>query len=42
MNKTLLCTLLLAAGFAVSARAEEGRLLRFPTTTGTDVVFSYA
>ena len=42
MNKTLLCTLLLAAGFAVSARAEEGRLLRFPTTNGTDVVFSYA
>ncbi len=42
MNKALLCTLLLAAGFAVSARAEEGRLLRFPTTNGTDVVFSYA
>ena len=42
MNKTLLCTLLLAAGFAVSARADEGRLLRFPTTNGTDVVFSYA
>lgn len=42
MNKTLFCTLLLAAGFAVSARAEEGRLLRFPTTNGTDVVFSYA
>ena len=42
MNKTLFCTLLLVAGFAVSARAEEGRLLRFPTTNGTDVVFSYA
>ena len=42
MNKTLFCTLLLAAGFAVSARAEEGRLLRFPTTNGTEVVFSYA
>lgn len=42
MNKTLFCTLLLAAGFAVSVRAEEGRLLRFPTTNGTDVVFSYA
>ena len=42
MNKSLLCTLLLVAGFAVSARAEEGRLLRFPTTNGTDVVFSYA
>ena len=42
MKKHLLCTLLIAAGFAVSARAEEGRLLRFPTTNGTDVVFSYA
>ncbi len=42
MNKPLFCTLLLVAGFAVSARAEEGRLLRFPTTNGTDVVFSYA
>ncbi len=42
MTKPLFCTLLLVAGFAVSARAEEGRLLRFPTTNGTDVVFSYA
>ena len=38
----LLCALLLAAGVAGTARAEEGRLLRFPTTNGTDVVFSYA
>ena len=42
MIKKLLCTLLVMAGFAVSARADEGRLLRFPTTNGTDVVFSYA
>ncbi|MBO4917022.1 MAG: PD40 domain-containing protein [Bacteroidales bacterium] len=42
MIKKLFCTLLIVAGFAVSARADEGRLLRFPTTNGTDVVFSYA
>ena len=42
MIKRMLCTLLVMAGFAVSARADEGRLLRFPTTNGTDVVFSYA
>lgn len=42
MRKFLLCSLLLAAGAVGTARAEEGRLLRFPTTNGTDVVFSYA
>ena len=41
MKKLLLCSLL-AASFAFAAQAEEGRLLRFPTTNGTDVVFSYA
>ena len=42
MRRFLLCTLLLTAGMVLTARAEEGRLLRFPTTNGTDVVFSYA
>ena len=42
MKRFLLCTLLITAGFAGIARAEEGRLLRFPATNGTDVVFSYA
>ena len=42
MTRKIICTLLIAAGFALSASADEGRLLRFPTTNGTDVVFSYA
>ena len=41
MKRLLFCSLLIA-GLAVTLRAEEGRLLRFPTTNGTDVVFSYA
>lgn len=42
MKKNLfLCALLLAAG-CIAAEADEGRLLRFPSTNGTDVVFSYA
>ena len=41
MKKLLIiCALLSTLGMAL--RADEGRLLRFPTTNGTDVVFSYA
>lgn len=39
--KRILLTLLLG-GTALSASAEEARLLRFPATNGTDIVFSYA
>lgn len=42
MKRFLLSALLMAAGLSGAASAEEGRLLRFPTTNGTDVVFSYA
>ncbi|MDO5442229.1 MAG: PDZ domain-containing protein [Bacteroidia bacterium] len=41
MKRLLLCSII-TASFALTAAAEEGRLLRFPTTNGTDVVFSYA
>ena len=43
--KRILATITLLsalAGSAVAASAEEARLLRFPATNGTDVVFSYA
>ena len=33
---------LLTAGIATTASADEARLLRFPATNGSDVVFSYA
>ena len=42
MKRFLLCVLLIATGMTYTAFAEEGRLLRFPTTNGNDVVFSYA
>ena len=42
MKKVFLLSML-AMGFAVGAYAQdEARLLRFPATNGTDVVFSYA
>lgn len=41
MNKKIFFATLLASQFAL-AKAEEGRLLRFPTTNGSEVVFSYA
>lgn len=41
MKKKLLLSLLLA-GTAFTGRADEARLLRFPTTNGSEVVFSYA
>ena len=41
MKKLLFSALLLAAT-ATGAQADEARLLRFPSTNGNDVVFSYA
>ena len=42
MKKLLIiCALLSSLGTGL-LRADEGRLLRFPTTNGTDVVFSFA
>ena len=41
MNKNFLLTLLMA-GMATTAQADEARLLRFPTTNGQEVVFTYA
>lgn len=41
MNARFLLSALLLGSISI-AHAEEGRLLRFPTTNGTDVVFSYA
>ena len=41
MNARFLISALLLGSMSI-AHAEEGRLLRFPTTNGTDVVFSYA
>ena len=40
-TKALILVAALAAT-ALAGRAEEGRLLRFPATNGTDVAFSYA
>ena len=39
MKKTLLISLLI--GVTSVTMAQEARLLRFPTTNGTEVVFSY-
>lgn len=41
MKKSLIAAMSLAV-ISMTVHAEEGRLLRFPTTNGTDVVFSYA
>ncbi len=41
MKKELVC-LSLAAGMFSAVQADEARLLRFPATNGTDVVFTYA
>ena len=41
MKRLLVSMLLMSAAISV-LNAEEGRLLRFPTTNGQDVVFSYA
>ena len=42
MKRFLTLLLLTTAFVAASAQNDEARLLRFPATNGTDVVFSYA
>ena len=42
MKRILLIALTCGLVLAQAARADEARLLRFPATNGTDVVFSYA
>ena len=42
MKKILMIALTCGLVLAQAARADEARLLRFPATNGTDVVFSYA
>ena len=41
MKKVILLTMALST-MTMSAQAEEGRLLRFPSTNGSEVVFAYA
>ena len=40
--KTILATLLFLAASASASAGDEGRLLRFPATNGTDIAFTYA
>ena len=42
MRKIQLMVLACALTLSSAMRADEARLLRFPATNGTDVVFSYA
>lgn len=43
MNKTLMLALLICIGVSFTLQAsDEARLLRFPTTNGKEIVFSYA
>ncbi len=42
MIKRTILTLICLTGFAFVQAAEEARLLRFPTTNGSEIVFSYA
>ena len=42
MNKTIILALAIAASASLTAYADEGRLMRFPATNGSDVAFSYA
>ena len=42
MKRILLIALTCGLVLVQAARADEARLLRFPATNGTDVVFSYA
>ena len=41
-KKTLLCSVLCMASAMITVKAEEARLLRFPTTNGSEIVFTYA
>lgn len=40
--KKEICFMVFVAGLTVPVHADEARLLRFPSTNGTDVVFTYA
>ena len=43
MNKKLILSLLALAGVpALMMAADDARLLRFPATNGSEIVFSYA
>ena len=42
MNKQILLLTAMGSMLAMGAKADEARLLRFPTTNGQEVVFSYA
>ena len=42
MNKLFICSVLCIACAIVTGRAEEARLLRFPSTNGSEIVFTYA
>lgn len=42
MKKNVLLSLLAAAAVPACLSAEEARLLRFPATNGSEIVFSYA
>ena len=42
MKKIIILSLAIAAMTSLSAYADEGRLMRFPATNGSDVAFSYA
>ena len=42
MKRILLTALAFSLALTQAARADEARLLRFPATNGTDIVFSYA
>ena len=40
--KKIAFILTLALAFSLSSKADEARLLRFPATNGTSIVFTYA
>lgn len=42
MNKKLVFSCLLIGGFQMLSAQTDARLLRFPTTNGNEIVFSYA
>ena len=41
-KKSFLCSMLCAALVSITTYAEEARLLRFPSTNGSEIVFTYA
>ncbi len=42
MKKVFLCSVVCMAFAVVTSKAEEARLLRFPSTNGSEIVFTYA